>query len=752
MISPFPVSSLTGRVLFYRGRRQKRRFLHLRNLVCVWRIQVDHDEIWIRFTEFSFFLIWLRKIQKRLNFGFSGYQIPVIPKAPRSARKRRPCIKLDDDQICAFELLAAVAGKLLLESESSASSNADAPTGKDEPAGCRDTIKCEQMEDDKALDQGSCVESAYIPEAVHQEKNFKDVSSKPYHTENKSVLENASTIIGSNSFTKDWSEVKMESCKDVNADAKSQIKVEGGSPNPDDQRDIRIVEGTQKQLDDDIKHTELTVANVKAPIEKNVNNSALINSDSSVQFPLYRDPVPCASFVKSRNNVKLGVRDDDENYFGCYRRSTKIRTFKPTSHIAYRRIRKILTSRHWKVAPKLKDCESSYSNDGMKSFYCKRKNTHGNESRRLEVPSKRRKFCDHSFAVAYVQEASSESISNKPEKGIKEDIITSPAVPPKGAVVSASVRNHQKEDPNVKFSIKSFKVPELYIEVPETETIGSLKRTVMEAVTAILESGLRVGVVLQGKKVRDDNRTLQQAGISKNDNLDTLCFTLEPSFSKVPLSLSPKADTPASTSYITNQELSRRPPSPILELGPPNALSDPPETKLDKHDESNHELEMSPTNPIDQSADEAVPDSKALAIVPPVNAEALAVVPVYHKNRHSELSKRRTRRPFSIAEVEALVEAVEQLGTGRWRDVKMRAFDNVDHRTYVDLKDKWKTLVHTASIAPQQRRGEPVPQELLDRVLTAHAYWSQHQAKQHAKQLAEPLKIVDAQVQNDVAA
>ncbi|KAK4367184.1 hypothetical protein RND71_015064 [Anisodus tanguticus] len=617
--------------------------------------------------------------KKRLNFGFSGYQIPVIPKAPRSARKRRPCIKLDDDQICAFELLAAVAGKLLLESESSASSNADTPTGKDELAGCRDTIKCEQMEDDKALDQGSCVES-------------------------------------SNSLTKDWSEVKMESCKDVNADAKSQIKLEGGSPNPDDQRDIRIVEGTQKQLDDDIKHTELTVANVKAPIEKNVNNSALINSDSSVQLPLYRDPVPCASFVKSRNNVKL--------------------------------------------------------DDGMKSFYCKRKNTHGNESCRLEVPSKRRKFCDHSFAVAYDQEASSESISNKPEKGIKEDIITSPAVPPKGAVVSASVRNHQKEDPNVKFSIKSFKVPELYIEVPETETIGSLKRTVLffdkwksnkqlfffyaensnGSSNSYPGKWITGGVVLQGKKVRDDNRTLQQAGISKNGNLDTLGFTLEPSFTKVPLSLSPKADTPASTSYITDQELSRRPPSPILELGPPNALSDPPETKLDKHDESNHELEMSPTNPIDQSAGEAVPDSKALAIVPPVNAEALAVVPVYHKNRHSELSKRRTRRPFSIAEVEVLVEAVEQLGTGRWRDVKMRAFNNVDHRTYVDLKDKWKTLVHTASIAPQQRRGEPVPQELLDRVLAAHAYWSQHQAKQHAKQLAEPLKIVDAQVQNDVAA
>lgn len=46
-------------------------------------------------------------------------------------------------------------------------------------------------------------------------------------------------------------------------------------------------------------------------------------------------------------------------------------------------------------------------------------------------------------------------------------------------------------------------------------------------------------------------------------------------------------------------------------------------------------------------------------------------------------------------------------------------------------QDKWKTLVHTASIAPQQRRGAPVPQELLDRVLAAQAYWSEQQAKLH---------------------
>lgn len=62
----------------------------------------------------------------------------------------------------------------------------------------------------------------------------------------------------------------------------------------------------------------------------------------------------------------------------------------------------------------------------------------------------------------------------------------------------------------------------------------------MEAVTAILGSGLQVGVVLQGKKVRDDNRTLQQAGISQSSNLDSLGFALEPSFAHVSGQSAPK--------------------------------------------------------------------------------------------------------------------------------------------------------------------------------------------------------------------
>ncbi|KAJ8562735.1 hypothetical protein K7X08_031187 [Anisodus acutangulus] len=684
--------------------------------------------------------------KKRLHYGFSGYQSLVIPKAPRSVRRRHSHKNIDNDQICAFELLAAVASELLQESESSACSNA--AVGKDELSDCRAVTKCEQLKEDKAvksecLDQGSCVESAYIPEPAAQEQNLKYSLDKPNHIENNIFHKNTCTVFNSDFSKKDRSYTKLENCKEVNIDGKSYAEVEGRSSNLKDARDKKIQTGTQKQLGDDSKKTEdLTVANscsVKGPIEKHVNNNAAINSDGSVQFPWYR-AVRRPSFGKQKNNVKLGIRDDDENSYGFYRHSTNIRAFRQTSRVGYGRMRKMLTSRHWKAAPQLKDYERSCSNYGMKSFYRNRKRVYALERCRLEIPSKRRRFCHCSSIAAYDWQANCKSISNSPEKGIKRDIISPRGT---GASASASGRNHQKKDPNVKFSIKSFKVPELIIEVSETETVGSLKRTVMEAVKTILGSGLRVGMVLQGTKVRDDDRTLQQAGISQNGNLNNLGFTLEPSSYPVSPSLRSK-NPPTLSPDIADHELTRRPPSPILELELPSSSSDPSKIKMDKHDEDYQKLALSPTNPIDPTSDGAIPNSRTLVIVSPLNAEAPVVVSVGPKNSRSELSQRRTRRPFSAAEVEALVEAVEQLGTGRWRDVKIRAFEYADHRTYVDVKDKWKTLVHTASIAPQQRRGEQVPQELLDRVLAAHAYWS----KQHRKHHAEAPKPVDAQVQN----
>ncbi|CAA3012223.1 telomere repeat-binding 4-like [Olea europaea subsp. europaea] len=612
--------------------------------------------------------------KKRQDYGFSGYRIPVIPRAPRSIRRRSPQKKLvEDSTISAFELLAAVAGKLLQESESSTSSNA--AEGKVHSGFYRDGNKTMIHENDKALklrylDQGSCVESAFVPEiSIQNRNNLSNVKGLP-QAENDSLLERTSALASCNLPTKVDYDMKLDMCKDRSSDGVFPCKVEGGSDDVGDIYDPKMDDGPGKRLVNKREQVgDLTMANtsrVKDPIEECVNTNVLVNSESSVQLSLYSDPNPGVLLQKHRNDVKLGIRDDDENSFGCNKPSTKIRPFRLQPCNGYRRTRKMLTSKYRKVAPKFKDRHFFNSSEGMKSFHRYRKNICKRE-RCHWAPIKKRKLFDHSFEVAYDQEASSESVSNLPEKEMTGDKSSSASILHKENGVSASVKAHKKStDSKVKFNIKSFRVPELQIEVPETATVGSLKRMVMEAVTAILRSGLQVGVVLQGKKVRDDNRTLRQAGISQSSNLDTLGFALEPSFTHVSGPRTPK-DGPLVLQCDADLQSSRSPASPNYDSGISNASLDPRLVmKLDNDIGSNRELITSPKAPTDALKDEALPDSKALVPVLPTNMEALAVVPFNSKRKHNELSQRRTRRPFSVAEVEALVEAVEKLGTGRF--------------------------------------------------------------------------------------
>ncbi|GJY64675.1 telomere repeat-binding protein 5-like protein isoform X1 [Tanacetum coccineum] len=81
-------------------------------------------------------------------------------------------------------------------------------------------------------------------------------------------------------------------------------------------------------------------------------------------------------------------------------------------------------------------------------------------------------------------------------------------------------------DSHVKLNIKSFRVTEFSIEIPKTTTVSSLKMFITDFVTAMLSGELQVGVMLQGKRIRDDNKTLLQTGICHDNILDALDFTL----------------------------------------------------------------------------------------------------------------------------------------------------------------------------------------------------------------------------------
>ncbi|KAI3816047.1 hypothetical protein L1987_15732 [Smallanthus sonchifolius] len=623
-------------------------------------------------------------LKKRIyDGGFHGLLAPVIPKAPRSLRRRNLRNKSsEDDEICAFELLADVADKLLQEQESESSTSSTGSKGKGQISIPEEGVKNELLEVKVKVkvkpvvsehhDQASGAENELVAQPTNLDPASKELNDSG--SDHASIVTNA------------------DFQKKINANL---INEAGNLGNVDFGDSIAEIhpKAIEKQC---VGLTSVKTYGLKDHLEPCVNTRVPNKSSSSVDLSFCKDPFHSACFPRRTENVNRNIRDDDEKYFRYNNRSiARLRAFSSRSRAGYKRMRKMMPSRYWKVAQKLKDYElSNRSSGGVKCFSHKRKNIYMRERFQADVVYKRRKLFHQSLRNSYNKNASSESASNL-----------------------------------VKFSIKSFKVPGLYVEVPETATVGSLKRSVMEAVTAILHGNLHVGVLVQGKKVRDDNRTLQQSGISQNCNLEALGFTLEPSLPEA----SPFLVQQEIPSFNMQQQLSRSPSSPDIDEGFSNSSRDPafPVTTMENHGGKN---EVGTTFTAEVTTKEPVEDSKALVLVPALDAEVLSVVPLNEQpTKRYEFSQRRTRRPFSVSEVEALVEAVETLGAGRWRDVKMRAFDDAYHRTYVDLKDKWKTLVHTASIAPQQRRGEPVPQDLLDRVLAAHAYWSQHQAKQQAK-------------------
>ncbi|RAL37398.1 hypothetical protein DM860_000092 [Cuscuta australis] len=504
-------------------------------------------------------------IKKRLDYyGFNGYQVPPTPRATRSARRRSLTKrKGHDNQMCAFDLLACIAGQLLVDGESSPSSSKD------------NDLKNGNQDEDRAV----------VDTSFHQEKGFflTDLVSQPPNC----------------TFSRHTSSL-------------------GGRRPPG------------------------------LVCSDNNDNVELCLSTKHIRR--------CGSLPKNRDDVKIGScsRDDDEN-------PTE---WDPPHTSSNRTFRKLLASKCWELNLKPDDKEDLDLDVGDSFKH------HGSLR---EYPYKKRKL----YACGSVGKSGGEN---------SYGISTTCNGP---STFSASEHlSFGPGDSHVKLKIKSFCVPELFIEIPETATVGSLKRTVMEAVTAILGDRLCVGVLFQGKKVRDDKKTLLQTGISHNNKLDALGFSLEPNPSQDPPQLlCPKERT--QLSYDTPKPLHRYPPAPnIAHAGAQwgsadDVIIDQERTKMINFTGS--DCDLAPPHPDVSSDKSAFADSRTLVSIPGVNLETCATVPA-RKLKFNEAARRRIRRPFSVTEVEALVQAVEKLGTGRWREVKLRAFDDAKHRTYVDLK------------------------------------------------------------------
>uniref|UniRef100_A0A453GWM3 Uncharacterized protein n=1 Tax=Aegilops tauschii subsp. strangulata TaxID=200361 RepID=A0A453GWM3_AEGTS len=592
----------------------------------------------------------------------------MVIQGKRSARRKK-------DEMSPFDLLATVAGTLLVDHENSSNApsiNAAALTY----ARKRKSVKAEQCDDVpplKSMAVENCIAGSGGVCASPRQANICLAENSSTRNGTDPVLE--SLTVKPDMLVRDSVFSCTKSCNRAHG--------VGGIPECGSSRSLEATNQVQVQQPMDGDTTALY--SLVSSVDLDGRPPALVSSDSSSGVPLcIHDKDRTTSPLCHAEVRHAADRDDDENSSGCTHPCTtgNNKSYMP-QYTGDSRIRKMFASKIRKAA-RNKMC-GEMSNKGSKLNLCGKK-----------ISTTRQRVQRAMF---------------KRQKPVRRHFTPSSA---KGILTE------------VKLRIKSFTIPELFIEIPENATVGSLKRTVMDVVTSIIESGLRVGVLLQGKSIQDDNKTLRQARICHGENLENIDFTLE---CEAGQNSSPGVRIPEEMDFHGADAM-----KPLAMVKCEEPLS---ETKAGYN--SQQRVQASPNrvqsehgsvhSRFEATAHEASASSQAIVPVASPSSEALAIVPVC-KSKRPVIGQRRIRRPFSLPEVEALVEAVEQLGTGRWRDVKMLAFDNTDHRTYVDLKDKWKTLVHTASISPQQRRGEPVPQGLLDRVLAAQAYWSQQQQQQ----------------------
>ncbi|PKA63232.1 Telomere repeat-binding protein 2 [Apostasia shenzhenica] len=613
-------------------------------------------------------------LQKRLDGRFNGYRFPSFAKGKRSVRRRNV-----GSGVSAFDLLAYVAGSLLLEKEKPPADNAFLGTSSSSLSNEKGIIR-----------QDSSEVSAATPKNIIERQDGNNLKEN-----SQDVNISRSFIVSSYSGKK-----YKETLKKI-SDKSFEFKIGTEAPQSVEHCVNETARGNSSGTD-----------NLGHPV-KLVVKPPFISSKSIMESSFSSGIGPChSSFPGYRNGLELSVnRDDDETFSGCIHPCT-VTNKASNPHVREQRIRKLVARRFWKTYPRAEKHDDLSKTDAERKPAFHDRNFCHTHQRSQRISFKRRKLSSSPSYSASRRGFSGTRTFNLFKKKVNlEGCNSSTALRKVNGLSSITehTSSYKPEDFHVKLSIKSFKVPELFIEIPENATVGSLKRTVMESATAIIGGGLHVGVLLQGKNVRDDDRTLLQAGIAHANKLDELSFTLEPN-----------ADIPSKTNSALHNPQFFLPCDGSIPLtrNPAQASSDQANC-------------MSSLNPALTSDHDSV---QSRLHSPSIDRSSFcrALVPV-NRPRGPELVHRRIRRPFTVSEVEALVQAVEKLGTGRWRDVKLCAFDNAKHRTYVDLKDKWKTLVHTARISPQQRRGEPVPQELLDRVLCAHAYWSDCQAKLQMK-------------------
>lgn len=266
--------------------------------------------------------------------------------------------KVEDNPMGAFDLLATIAGKLLLEGESSPASS-HTSIEKDQVA----SVKEYCLDGDKPLkeepcDRGSCDRRMLVSDHVSLGQNQSSCSKESpvhpneshsgmttYHCSERLVPD---MVVGGK-----WKNEMGSFTSKI--EAGSSVYMEAGECKLDSEVKILVKDETDKS-GKVLIGTGADMCSLEDPVVWEGEPPALVSSDSSTKVPMYVDHIPQRSFPDSRDDVKVVSRDDDENSSGCTHPSTTVKYSRPApSRIGDRRIRKILASKYWKVAPKLKD-------------------------------------------------------------------------------------------------------------------------------------------------------------------------------------------------------------------------------------------------------------------------------------------------------------------------------------------------------------------------------------------------------------
>lgn len=265
--------------------------------------------------------------------------------------------------MCAFNLLATIAGKLLQE-KGNPTMSTDASSEKDQSGLVKECQKANKPFKAELSDKGSCDKKCFS--LLSSQTNAPNCYLKEFPYPEIDGHSGIASIVTSSRFS--------ERCvADKLVDGKSHNEMENFTSNvkSDSSGYAEVsfykLDGDTSEVKDDLHKFEnmptgtgiRMCCNIEDPLDGNPpapislgDNSNLSGCDDS-------------SLPKGCDNGPVVSRDDDENFSGCTHPSTKTKSFRPMARIGDRRIRKTLPSKYSKVAQESKDDILSNSGEFM---------------------------------------------------------------------------------------------------------------------------------------------------------------------------------------------------------------------------------------------------------------------------------------------------------------------------------------------------------------------------------------------------